>query len=74
LDKIENRMDSLGIFKEGIEYLSNLGKEIEKLFIQQSAYIIVHEDKLDKNEYKKRKEQMETMMLDKNSTNEKRIE
>lgn len=70
LDKILNHMDSVDGFKICID----LGKEIEELFIQQFAYIVVHEDKTVDNEYKEKKEQMENLMYDKNSTNEKSAE
>jgi hypothetical protein len=51
LDRLKKKMDDITIFEKKLNKLVELGREIEKHFLVQNAYLINHFDKNDENRY-----------------------
>lgn len=52
IDNARKQLEEMQKFKNMIEEISSLWKEIEKNFVYQNAYLVNHFDKSDENKYK----------------------
>lgn len=73
IDHHRETMEKLTTFKTNLNKLAELGREIEKMFVLQGAYIINHFDKTENNHYFLITRQLTDHALNENTSTEEKI-